>query len=85
MEPRDSRTPELSTLSPMVLADLMLLEVLARGRGALLLEPSPGESGYQLLFDGGGTTAPLAEISAPQAQATLARLAIIAGTNVRST
>lgn len=66
----------LGNLSPMALADFMLLELIARDRGTLLLEPQG--NGYSLLYDGGAASLRLATLPAELGEATIVRLALIA-------
>ncbi len=67
----------ISGLTPMALADLMLLEVLARGHGSLLLRPEA--DAYSLSFHGETGTPALASVPATLAEATIVRLALISG------
>ena len=76
----DSTTeqPSLDGLGPMDLADLMLLEALARGHGSLVL--GPGNAGeYDLVFHGESGETNLGVAPESLAQATLMRLALIGG------
>jgi serine/threonine-protein kinase len=65
----------------MVLADLMLLEVLARGHGSLLLGPGQGED-FDLVFHGEKGASNLGIVPEDLANATLMRLALIGGQNL---
>ena len=70
----------LPGLSPVELADLMLLELVAREHGTVSLEPR-GEH-HALVIDSGATRTVLARIEATVAEAAIARLAIVAGVPV---
>lgn len=65
----------LDSLSATMLADVMLLELLARGHGTLRLDPCTDE--YLLVFDGGDTQA-LARVPTTIAIAAIHRLGLIA-------
>ncbi len=67
----------LSALHPVELADLMLLELIAREHGTLSLEPRGGH--HALVLDVAGARTTLARAPTPVAEAAIARLAIIAG------
>jgi len=71
------RPVDLSGLSPTALADVMLLEVLARAQGTLVLEPGP-EGRHCMSFDSGGRSFTLGEVDAEVAEAALLRMALIA-------
>jgi len=61
----------------MALADVMLLEVLARAQGTLVLEPGP-QGRHSMSFDSGGRSTPLGEVDREVAEAALLRMALIA-------
>lgn len=69
--------PSLDALSPIALADAMLLELVARGHGSIILERK-GDSAT-LSFDGGDRPTRLGHASIELADAAIVRLSMIAG------
>jgi eukaryotic-like serine/threonine-protein kinase len=67
----------LTALHPVELADLMLLELIAREHGTLSLEPRGGH--HALVLDAAGTRTTLARAPTAVAEAAIARLAIVGG------
>ncbi|MFZ5446791.1 MAG: serine/threonine-protein kinase [Myxococcota bacterium] len=71
----------LTLLQPQALADLALLELVARERGTVSLEPRG--SHHVLVADMGDSRTVVARVESRVAEAAIARLAIVAGLPVR--